>query len=89
MRADKSQTLIVLSADLWADQVGSLGPGTHQTYPERASLPSGEIWVLRTHEEWPVREATAPEPGFPDGDTRTSCRIRRLSSDPDSKSWAR
>lgn len=87
VRADRSQTLIVLSADLQKYQIDNLGSGMPQTHPERANLPSGEICVLRTQDECPVREATAPEPGLPDGDTRTSCRIRRLSSDPDNRSW--
>lgn len=56
--------------------------------PETASLLSGEISVLRTQEECPLRVATAPEPGLPEEDTRTSCRIRRLSSDADSSSYS-
>lgn len=56
------------------------------THPDTASLPSGEKSVLNTHDECPVRVATAPEPGFPDGETRTSCRISRLSSDADKSS---
>lgn len=51
--------------------------------PDKASRPSGEISVLRTHDECPVNEATAPEPGFPEAETRTSCRINLLSSDAD------
>lgn len=54
--------------------------------PESASLPSGDMEVLSTQDECPTREATAPDPGLPDGDTRTSCNIRRLSSEPDSNS---
>jgi hypothetical protein len=41
-------------------------------YPDMARRPSGDMLVLSTHEEWPVRVATAPEPGFPDGVERTS-----------------
>ena len=53
VRVDKSQTLMVLSADLVACQTGGLLPRTNHTptHPERASLPSGEICVLRTHDE--------------------------------------
>jgi len=69
VRADKSHTFIVLSAD-----------------PEIASRPSGDISVLRTQEECPDREATAPEPGFPEVEVRTSSRIRRLSSEADKRS---
>ena len=57
--------------------------------PDNASLLSGEMSVLRTHEECPLRVATAPDPGLPDGDTRTSCRMRRLSSDAESSSCSR
>ena len=57
--------------------------------PETASLPSGEMSVLRTQEECPLRVATAPEPGLPEDDTRTSCKIRRLSSDADRSSYSK
>ena len=56
------------------------------TYPDRASRPSGDISALRTQEECPDREATAPEPGLPEAEVRTSCRIRRLSSDAERRS---
>lgn len=43
--------------------------------------------MLRTHEEWPLRVATAPDPGLPDADTRTSCNMSRLSSEADRSIW--
>lgn len=55
-------------------------------YPDSAKRPSGEKDVLSTQDECPTKLATAPEPGFPLGDTRTSCRTNRLSSDAESKS---
>jgi len=87
-RAAKSQTLIVLSAEL-----SQLIKGEHEhscrcAYPDRASRPSGDISELRTHEECPVREATAPELGRPDDVVRTSYRIRRLSSEADRRSFS-
>ena len=33
VRADKSQTLTVLSADLWVYQIGTLGSGVQQLTP--------------------------------------------------------
>ena len=80
---------MVLSADLEAIRMSArLRFRERQaiTYPERASRPSGDISVLRTQEEWPDREATAPEPGLPEAEVRTSCRISRLSSDADRRS---
>lgn len=41
-------------------------------YPDSANRPSADISVLSTHELCPDRVATAPEPGFPDGEYRTS-----------------
>ncbi len=55
--------------------------------PDTARRPSGEMSVLRTQDECPVNVATAPEPAFPEGEVRTSCRISRLSSEADSSSW--
>ena len=43
--------------------------------------------MLRTQDEWPLRVATAPEPGLPEGETRTSCRTSRLSSDAERRSY--
>lgn len=58
-----------------------------RTYPDRASLESGEMSVLRTQLECPEKEATAPEPGLPDAEeVRTSCRMSRLSSEADMRS---
>jgi len=54
--------------------------------PDKASRPSGDISVLRTQEECPEKDATAPEPGLPEAEVRTSCRIRRLSSDAERRS---
>jgi len=54
--------------------------------PDKASRPSGDISELKTHEECPVRDATAPELGRPDDVVRTSYRIRRLSSEADKRS---
>lgn len=45
--------------------------------------------ALRTHEVCPANVATAPEPGLPDGETRTSCSMSRLSSDADMRSCRR
>ena len=56
------------------------------THPESASLPSGDIEVLSTQEECPMRDATAPEPGFPEGEALTSKSVRRLSSEPERRS---
>jgi len=54
--------------------------------PDKASRPSGDMSVLRTQEECPEKDATAPEPGLPEAEVRTSCRIRRLSSDAERRS---
>ena len=42
--------------------------------------------MLNTQDECPESAATAPEPGFPEDDVRTSCRIRRLSSEAERRS---
>lgn len=60
-------------------------------YPDKISFASGENAVLRTQEVWPISDATAPEPALlalpePDEGTRTSYRMRRLSSDADRRS---
>ena len=80
-RAAISQTLTVLSAELLQIVNKDVRFGHLYAYPDRASCPSGDISELRTHEECPDSVATAPELGRPDGVTRTSCRIRRLSSE--------
>lgn len=80
-RAAKSQTLTVLSAELLQIVNGNVRFSPRYTYPDRASRPSGDISELKTHEECPDNEATAPEPGRLDDVARTSCRIRRLSSE--------
>ncbi|SRR6266436_74992 len=85
-RAAKSQTLIVLSAELLQIVNGNVRLGRSHTYPDRASRPSGDISELKTHEECPDSEATAPELGRPDKVTRTSCKIRRLSSEAERRS---
>lgn len=90
VRAPMSHTLAVLSAELKAKESqqsvlwdeGAI-PSTH---PESANRPSGEKLEHSTHDEWPTKLATAPDPGFPLGETRTSCRTSRLSSDADSRS---
>lgn len=85
-RAAKSQTLIDLSAELVRIVNENVRLGRSYAYPDKASRPSGDISELRTHEECPDSEATAPEPGRPDDVTRTSCRIRRLSSEAERRS---
>jgi len=62
-------------------------PGEGETYPDTANLPSGDMSVLRTQDECPESVATAPDPGFPEDEVRTSWRIRRLSSDAERRSW--
>lgn len=85
-RAAKSQTLTVLSAELLQIINENVSFGHLYAYPDRASRPSGDISELRTHEECPDNVATAPELGRPDDVTRTSCRIRRLSSEAERRS---
>ena len=87
-RAAKSQTLMVLSAELFTTYQWGRVHSCRCAYPDRASLPSGDISELRTHEECPVREATAPELGRPDDVVRTSYRMRRLSSEADRRSFS-
>lgn len=89
-RAPTSHTLIVLSAELDNEVSAMLIHDKTETaaatYPESARRPSGEISVLSTQEECPDNVATAPEPGFPEGEYRTSCSVRRLSSDAETSS---
>ena len=85
-RAAKSQTLTVLSAELSLIVNENAGLDRRYAYPDRASRPSGDISELRTHDECPESEATAPELGRPDDVVRTSCKIRRLSSEAERRS---
>ena len=89
-----SQTLMVLSADLYKSSRGSEvrilnssrgGERRRNAYPERASRPSGENAVLNTQDPCPTSAATAPPPP-PLPFSRTSKRVSRLSSEADSKS---
>ena len=50
-----------------------------RTYPDKASLPSGENAVLKTHDVCPTSAATAPPPPFPF--SRTSKSVNLLSSE--------
>jgi hypothetical protein len=56
-------------------------------YPETASLPSGDISALRTQDEWPPKDATAPEAVLLGEETRTSNKVNVLSSDDDRRSY--
>ncbi len=58
-----------------------------ETHPETTNRPSGETSALNTHDVCPLNVATAPEPGFPEGEDLTSCTIRRLSSDAEINSY--
>lgn len=89
-RCETSQILIVRSEELSGchgisaaarrDRVGN-------RYPLIAALPSVAMEALKTHELWPLRDATAPDPGFPPAEVRTSWRTSRLSSDAESRSY--
>ena len=57
------------------------------THPDKTNRPSGDTSALSTHEVCPLRVATAPEPGLPEGEDLTSCMIRRLSSDAEINSY--
>lgn len=57
------------------------------THPLIAAFPSVAIDAQVTQEEWPFKDATAPEPGFPLDEVLTSCNTNRLSSEAESKSY--
>lgn len=56
------------------------------TYPETANLPSGDISALKTQDEWPLKDATAPDVVLLGVEARTSNKVRCLSSDDERRS---